>query len=67
MLKKFFKSLNQKGQSMILYALLTPLLFAVAGASLDLGWYYLNLSKLQNAADTAALAGANVISDEKPL
>ena len=66
MLKKFFKSLNQKGQSMILFALLTPLLFAVAGASLDLGWYYLNLSKLQNAADAAALAGANVISDEKP-
>ena len=66
MLKKFFKSLSQKGQSMILYALLTPLLFTVAGASLDLGWYYLNLLKLQNAADSATLAGAKVISDEKP-
>ena len=57
---------NQKGQSMILFALLTPVLFTVGGAALDLGWYYLNLSKLQNAADAAALAGAQVISEEKP-
>ena len=55
MLKHFSK---QRGQVMVLYALLTPLLIAFVGVGLDLGWYYLNVSRLQNAADAAALAGA---------
>ena len=43
---------------MVFCALLMPLLFLLAGVALDLGWYYLNVSRLQNAADAAALAGA---------
>ena len=43
--------------------MLIPLLFLFAGVGLDLGWYYLNVSRLQNAADAAALAGAKVIVD----
>ena len=43
---------------MVLYALLIPLMFLFVGVGLDLGWYYLNVSRLQNAADAAALAGA---------
>ena len=62
MLKKF----NQKAQSLVLYAMLLSTLFTVGGVATDLGWYYVNLSKLQNAADSAALAGAQVIGDEKP-
>ena len=46
---------------MLLYALLMPLLFLAVGVSMDLGWYYLNVSRLQNAADAAALAGANAL------
>ena len=42
----------------MLYALLIPLLFLFVGVALDLGWYYFNVSRLQNAADAAALAGA---------
>lgn len=58
MIKKFFKWLNQKGQSMVLYALLTPLMFLAGAAATDLGWYYLNCSRLQDAADAAVIAGA---------
>ena len=65
MIKKILNSLNQKGQSLIFYALLIPLLFTVSGAAVDLGWYYMNFSRLQNAADAAALAGAKkIIQDE---
>ncbi len=35
-----------------------PLLFILVGVALDLGWYYFNVSRLQNAADAAVLAGA---------
>ena len=56
----------QKGQALVFYALLIPLLFTVGGAGVDLGWYYINVSRLQNAADAAALAGANkLIEDEE--
>lgn len=54
MIKKFC----QKGQSMVLYALLTPLMFLAGAAAADLGWYYMNVSRLQDAADAAVIAGA---------
>ncbi|MBR4642797.1 MAG: pilus assembly protein [Selenomonadaceae bacterium] len=53
--KNFFR---QRGQVMLLFALFVPLLFLFAGMGIDLGWYYLNVSRLQNAADAAVLAGA---------
>lgn len=56
-----FKKFKQRGQALVLYALLMPLLILFAGVGLDLGWYYLNVSRLQNAADAAALAGARTI------
>ena len=46
---------------MTLYGLLIPFLLLVVGVGLDLGWYYLNVSRLQNAADAAALAGAQAL------
>ena len=58
MFKRFFA---QRGQVLVFYALLIPLLFLFAGIGLDLGWYYLNVSRLQNAADAAALAGAQTL------
>ena len=68
MLKNFFRShllklLNIRGQAMVFFALLIPLLFLFVGVGLDLGWYYLNVSRLQNAADAAAVAGARKIID----
>lgn len=58
MFKKFLKSKLQKGQSMIFMAISIPILFAMIGAAADFGWLYLNQSRLQNAADAAAFAGA---------
>ena len=35
------------------------MIFLCVGAAADLGWYYLNVSRLQNAADAAILAGSH--------
>ena len=45
--------------------MLIPTLVVVAGAGLDLGWYYLNVSRMQNAADAAVIAGANSARNEE--
>ena len=55
------KESNRRGQVMLFYALLIPVLILFVGVGLDLGWYYLNVSRLQNAADAAALAGAQAL------
>ena len=55
------RDIEQRGQVMLLYALLIPVLVLFVGVGLDLGWYYLNVSRLQNAADAAALAGARAL------
>ena len=58
---------KQCGQAAILYALLVPILILVGGVGLDLGWYYLNVSRLQNAADAAVLAGGRtLLEDSRP-
>ena len=57
---KFFK---QRGQMLVLYTLMIPVILLFVGLALDLGWYYLNVSRMQNAADAAALAGASAIID----
>lgn len=55
---------KRRGQAMALYALLMPVIFLFLGVGLDFGWYYLNVSRLQNAADAAALAGAQAIIND---
>ncbi len=55
---------NRRGQVAVLYALLVPVLLILGGVGLDLGWYYLNVSRLQNAADAAVLVGANKLIAE---
>ena len=50
---------NYRGQVAVFYALLVPVFLFLGGVGLDLGWYYLNVSRLQNAADAAVLVGAN--------
>ncbi len=57
-LRKIFR---QRGQVMLLYALLIPVMFLFLGVAVDLGWYYLNVSRLQNAADASAIAGAHAM------
>ena len=63
MLKNFSTSclaklIKQCGQVSVLFSLLMPIFILFLGLVLDLGWYYMNVSRLQNAADAAAVAGA---------
>ncbi|MBQ6297923.1 MAG: hypothetical protein IJK81_09610 [Selenomonadaceae bacterium] len=63
-----FKKIKQRGQVLALYGILIPFLFLFVGVGLDLGWYYLNVSRLQNAADAAALAGAlELVEEDKTM
>ena len=48
-------SFAQRGQMLVFYALMIPVMLLFVGLALDIGWYYLNVSRLQNAADAAAL------------
>lgn len=48
----------QKGVLLVFTALLLPVVFACAGLAVDLGNMYVHKSNLQNAVDSAALAGA---------
>lgn len=50
---------GQKGAVLVLTALLLPTFVALTGFAVDGGNYYYQRSRMQNAADAAALAGAN--------
>ena len=53
---------------MLLYAVLIPLLLLFVGVGLDMGWYYLTVSRMQNASDAAVMAGAwKFLEDEGVL
>jgi hypothetical protein len=48
---------GDRGQTLVVVALLITMLFGFAGIALDVAWYGLNLVRMQRAADAAALAG----------
>ena len=45
------------GQTLIIVALMLSLLLGFAGLVADIGWYELNMVRIQRAADAVALAG----------
>ena len=53
------KKWRQKGAIIAFTALLLPMLIVGTGLAVDLGHVYVHYSRLQNAADAAALAGAH--------
>lgn len=60
---EMWKSKAQKGAFLVFTALMIPIIFLCAGFALDLGNAWAYKSKLQNAADAAALAGAKEYGD----
>ena len=58
------KKLKEQGQILLIYAFFIPLLFFFVGITFDLSWYYLNVSRMQNAADAAVIAGAQTLIGE---
>lgn len=51
-----------RGQVVVFYALMIPIFLFAGGVGLDLGWYYLNVSRLQNAADASVVVGARTLA-----
>src|SRR3989442_10194053 len=49
---------EDRGQTLVIVALMLTLLFGFVGLVADVAWYELNLIRVQRAADAAALAGA---------
>lgn len=56
--------LHQRGALMILFAILLPIIILFVGLALDFGILYLERNKLQDVADSTALAGAAHMQDE---
>lgn len=56
---------QQKGQILVFTAVLLPLLIAACGFTVDFGNMYMHKSRLQNAADAAAIAGGYAFRDNK--
>lgn len=54
---------RQKGQILVFTAVLLPLLIAACGFTVDFGNMYMHKSRLQNAADAAAISGAYAYRD----
>src|SRR5256885_621950 len=48
---------DDRGQVIVVGALLMTLLLAIVGLGVDISWYQFNLIRMQRAADAAALAG----------
>jgi hypothetical protein len=48
---------DDRGQVIVVAALLMTLLLAIVGVGVDISWYQFNLIRMQRAADAAALAG----------
>src|SRR5256885_2544979 len=48
---------DERGQTLVVVALMLTALFGFVGLVADIGWYELNMVRIQRAADAAALAG----------
>lgn len=60
--------MKQRGQFLVFYALMIPVIFLFLGVVFDFGWWFYNQARLQHAADAAVLAAAErLVFDEKNL
>src|SRR6267143_5258095 len=50
-------SRDERGQAFIMFAIMLMMLLGFIGIVIDVGWYEVNLVRVQRAADAAALAG----------
>jgi Flp pilus assembly protein TadG len=57
---------EDRGQALVLVALLLTTLFGFVGLVVDVGWFQLNLVRVQRAADAAALAGSVYLPGNVP-
>src|SRR4030081_2451093 len=57
-LRSTARAADERGQAIVLVALMITSLFGFVGLVVDVGWFQLNLVRVQRAADAAALAGS---------
>src|SRR5437588_7433678 len=57
---------DDRGQTIVVAALLLTLLIALVGLGVDVSWFSLNLVRMQRAADAAALAGVVYLPADQP-
>ena len=55
---------DQQGVSVVIVALVLPVLIGFAALAIDIGYLYATKNELQNIADAAALAAANEIGNQ---
>lgn len=60
---RWLKSSGQKGSTIVLTALLLPLLIGITGVAVDIGNLYIHKASLQNATDAAVLAGGHAYAE----
>ena len=48
---------DERGQTLVVVALMLTALFGFVGLVMDIAWFEVNLIRVQRAADAAALAG----------
>ena len=58
---------EHKGSALIFVAITLVVLFGFVGLALDVGYLYIIRGELQNAADSGALAGAQVLYDDPTI
>jgi len=58
------KTKNQRGAIFVLFAVTIPFLIAFSSLTVDMAYIYAEKEQLQNAADAAALAGANTLTTD---
>ena len=63
MCQSYLRERWQRGQIIVFTAILLPFIIAMCGLTVDFGNMYVHKSKLQNAADAAAIAGAYAYAD----
>src|ERR1700704_490058 len=57
---------DERGQAFIMVALMLTMLLGFIGIVIDVGWYEVNLVRVQRAADAAALAGVVYLPGNVP-
>jgi len=66
MRNRFRSFRKDRGAALPILAMMMVTLIGIAGFATDLGWYYLNASRIQRAADAGALAGVIQMPDDFP-
>lgn len=69
MMKKLYRNFMERedrGSAIVLVAFSLTLLMGLAAFGVDLAWFYLNSSRVQRAADAAALAGVINLPGDEP-